>query len=471
MQADIEKSVGTLLRFIAIHFMNVNPTTYKAVETLDYRVTVGDVAAQTGMDIEQSRQDLLALASAAGGHLQVSEAGEIAYVFPKNFRGIIRNRSLRSQLKAAWDKVWGVLFYLIRISFGIILIASIVLVVLAIILIVVAMQSQQRRDDRSSGGYGGGYGGYGGSFGMPRLWISPTWYYVFLPNYYERRRRYYSTPYPSRSAPHQSESKMGFLEAIFSFLFGDGNPNADLEERRWQEIAAVIRNNKGAIAAAQVTPYLDQLGKGYDLEYENYMLPVLTRFNGKPEVSPEGSLIYYFPDLQVTAVQQGYTPVQAYLKEKTWVFSEASSTQLQWAAGLGIFNLAAIIVLDSLLNSGELSAAVLNTGLIGFVNSIFWFLVAYGVGYLLVPILRYIWIKMRNQRIESRNETRQERAIALQAADPALLQTIDYAKQFAAETIVSAENLAYTTEKDLLQQNVENADQIDEEWRQRLEGR
>lgn len=447
--------------------MNVNPTIAKAVETLDYRVTVGDVAAQTGMNVEQSRQDLLVLASAAGGHLQVSEAGEIAYVFPKNFRGVIRNRSLRSQLKAWWDKVWSVLFYLIRISFGLILIASIVLVVLAIIVIVVAMQSQQRENNRSSGGFGRGYGG-----GMPRVWISPTWYYVFLPNYYERRRRYYSMPRSrSRSAPRQAESEMGFLEAVFSFLFGDGNPNANLEERRWQEVAAVIRNNKGAIAAAQVTPYLDQLGTGYDLEYENYMLPVLTRFNGKPEVSPDGNLIYYFPDLQVSAAQQGHTPVQAYLKERPWVFSQASSTQLQWAAGLGIFNLAAIIVLDSLMNSGNLSAAVLSTGLVGFVNSIFWFLVAYGVGYLLVPIVRYIWIKMRNQKIESHNEMRQERAIALQDADPVVLKSIDYARQFAAETIVNAENLAYTTEKDLLQQNVENVDKLDEEWRQRLEGR
>lgn len=449
--------------------MNLNPTIAKAVETLDYRVTVGDVAAQTGLEVEQSRQDLLALASAAGGHLQVSEAGEIAYVFPKNFRGIIRNRSLRSQLKAWWNGIWGVLFYLIRISFGLILIASIVLVVAAIIILVVAMQSQQRQNNRSSsGGFGRGYGG-----GMPRVWVSPTWYYVFLPNYYERRRRYYSMPHTrsGRSAPRQPESEMGLLEAIFSFLFGDGNPNANLEERRWREIAAVIHNNKGAIAAAQVTPYLDQLSKGYDLEFENYMLPVLTRFNGKPEVSPEGNLIYYFPDLQVSAAQQGYTSVQAYLKEKPWVFSHASSIQLGWAVGLGIFNLVAIVVLYLLMNSGELSAAVLSTGLVGFVTSIFWFLVAYGVGYLLVPILRYVWIKMRNQRIESRNEMRQERAIALQEADSAVLKTIDYAKQFAAETIVSAENLAYTTEKDLLQQNVENADKIDEEWRQRLEGR
>jgi len=41
---------------------------------------------------------------------------------------------------------------------------------------------------------------------------------------------------------------------IFSFLFGDGNPNANLEERRWQQIATVIRNNGGAVVAEQMLP-------------------------------------------------------------------------------------------------------------------------------------------------------------------------------------------------------------------------
>ena len=30
------------------------------------------------------------------------------------------------------------------------------------------------------------------------------------------------------------KGQMGFLESIFSFVFGDGNPNLDFEERRWK---------------------------------------------------------------------------------------------------------------------------------------------------------------------------------------------------------------------------------------------
>jgi len=49
-----------------------------------------------------------------------------------------------------------------------------------------------------------------------------------------------------------------FWQPSSRFLFGDGNPNAGLEERRWQQIATVIRNNEGAVVAVL---YLDDIGE------------------------------------------------------------------------------------------------------------------------------------------------------------------------------------------------------------------
>jgi len=43
-----------------------------------------------------------------------------------------------------------------------------------------------------------------------------------------------------------------FLCSHLLVLFGDGNPNANLEERRWQQIATVIRNSGGAVVAEQI---------------------------------------------------------------------------------------------------------------------------------------------------------------------------------------------------------------------------
>ena len=428
----------------------------RAVETLDYRVTPGDVASQVGLDIKLAEQGLLVLASEAGGHLQVSDEGEIAYLFPKNFRSILQSKSFRLKLQAWWEKVWNVLFYLIRISFGIMLIVSLVLIVLAITIIIIAMSSSREggNDNRRGGG---------GLIFFPRFLFLPSdIFYIFTPGYgnygYSQRRQ-------MRSQRRDNDDKMNFLEAVFSFLFGDGNPNADLEERRWREVATVIRNNGGAVAAEQVAPYLDEADLNDDSE--DYMLPVLTRFNGRPEVSPEGNIIYHFPELQVTATAKNPQPVPAYLRESQWKFSEADSGQITLAVGLGAANLIGALVLGSLLGDGTIAAEI--GGLVAFVEAIYGFLLAYGVGFLAVPLVRYFWLKRRNARVESRNEQRQSQAEALNQIGPAIRQKMDFARQFAAETVVTEADLAYTSEKDLTEQELEQKDKIDAEWQRRLE--
>ncbi len=436
--------------------MAPDPTIMKAVEQLGYRVTVGDVAARAGLNINLAQQGLLALASNAGGHLQVAESGEIAYLFPKNFRSILRNKFLRLQLQEWWEKVWRVLFYLIRISFGIILMVSIGLIVAAISIILIAMAMSSD----SSGGDGGG-GGSGSSSGGGGLWS----FFWFFDSGSDRRdyRESSSTRFSSES-PQKKE--MNFLEAVFSFLFGDGNPNADFEERRWQEIGIVIRNAGGAVAAEQIAPYLDNLGEGYERESEDYMLPVLTRFDGRPEVSPEGEIVYHFPELQTTAKSWKPQPVSGYLRERLWRFSKATSGQIMVSLGLGAFNIVGALVLGSLLK-GSIAAQL--GGFVAFVNSIYWILLVYGIGFLAIPLIRYFWIQLKNERVETRNQKRQEQAIALNQADTALHKKIAYAQRFAAQNVIKEENLIYTSETDLLDQELERSDQIDAEWRRRLE--
>jgi hypothetical protein len=276
-----------------------NPSIMKAVEQLGYRVTTGDVAAQAGIDVNVAQQQLLALASDAGGHLQVAESGEIAFLFPQDFRSILRNKFLRLKLQEWWEKVWRVLFYLIRISFGILLIVSIVLIFVSIALILMAVNSSRDGDDSGGSSEGGG-----GIVFVPRVWFGPNWYWFLYWDYDD-----YSSHRHQRVGTSQTH-QYNFLEAVFSFLFGDGNPNANLEEWRWKTIATLIRNNQGAIIAEQVAPYLDDISRQEE-EYEDYMLPVLTRFNGYPKVSPEGELVYHFPDLQMTATQYSPQPISS----------------------------------------------------------------------------------------------------------------------------------------------------------------
>ncbi|ABA23818.1 conserved hypothetical protein [Trichormus variabilis ATCC 29413] len=428
--------------------MAPNPTIMQAVEKLGYRVTVGDVATQAGLNLAEAGQGLLALASDAGGHLQVAETGDIVYLFPRNFRDVLRNKYFKLRLQEWWQKIWKILFYLIRISFGIFLIASIALITIAIFLIITAMNSSNDNDDRSSNSSGSW-----GFFYFPDLF----WY--FNPNYG------YSAPERRRSS--QESSDLNFFEAVFSFLFGDGNPNANLEERRWQEIATVIRGSRGAVVAEQIAPYLDDIGEVYQQEYEDYMLPVLLRFNGQPSVSPEGQIVYYFPELQVRASKKQQQPLSVYLEEFPWRFSAASSGQVMLSAGLGIVNLVGALVLGNLLVDGTVAAQL--GGLVAFVQGIYWLLLAYGIGFLGIPLLRYFWIKWRNGKIIGRNRDRLSRARVLTSPDTALQQKINYASQFAQEKFIGNEDLVYSTETDLLDQEVERSAQIEAEWRRRLE--
>lgn len=428
--------------------MATNPAIMRAVEQLGYRVTVGDVATQAGLNVNLAQQGLLALASDTGGHLQVAESGEIAYLFPKNFRAVLQNKYWRLRLQQWWQKVWKVLFYLIRISFGIALLAAIATIAIAIIVILTATNRDgEGRGDRDSGG---------SMLYMPYFWISPDWFWIFYPNYgehYQQRR--------------QERSNLNFFEAVFSFLFGDGNPNADLEEKRFSLIAAVIRNRGGAVVAEQIAPYLDNLGEGFAREYEDYMLPVLTRFNGVPVVSSEGQIVYHFPDLQVTATQRRPRILPDYLEELKYRFSAASSGQIILSAGLGVVYFVLTLVLGNLLADGTVAASI---GVVAFVQGIYWLLLGYSVAFLTVPLVRYFWIQWRNSKISDRNQQRQARAILLTTPDPELQQKIAYAQQYAAQTVVSEKELAYTTETDLLEQETQQADKIDTEWRRRLSG-
>jgi hypothetical protein len=425
-----------------------NPTIMQAVEQLGYRVTVGDVATQAGLNVAEVGQGLLVLASDAGGHLQVAESGDIVYLFPQNFRSILRNKFWQLRLQEWWQKLWGALFYLIRISFGVFLVVSIALITVTIIIIVTAANSDRDSDNRGSNSGGGG-----GFFFFPDLF----WY--FSPNYHSN--------YQERRRERRQESDLNFFEAVFSFLFGDGNPNYNLEKRRWQEIATVIRNHRGAVVAEQIAPYLDNIGEGYQQEYEDYMLPVLIKFNGQPEVSPEGQIVYYFPELQVKATKKSRQSVPAYLEEFPWLFSAASSGQIMLSAGLGILNFVGALVLGSLLKDGAIAAQL--GGLVAFVQGIYWLLLAYGIGFLAVPLGRYFWIKWRNSKIFARNRDRLYRARLLVNQDASLQQKIAYSSQFAGEKVIGKEDLVYSSETDLLEQEVERSAQIDAEWQRRLD--
>jgi hypothetical protein len=428
------------------NIMFLNPRVIAAIEQLNYRVTVGDVAVKSGLELQVAQQALMTLTAEAGGHLQVTETGEVAYLFSKNFRSVLQAKFLKLRLLAGWQKIWKVLFYLIRISFGILLMASICIIAIAIIAIIIASTLSNKDSEGSNSGDDFGFGG------VPIGWIFTDWYYFFLPDPYGG----------SPSASPAKQGSMNFLEAVFSFLFGDGNPNHHLEERRWQEIGKVLRQHDGAVVAEQVVPFLEPPSAGQSVD--DAMLAALLRFNGQPEVSPDGEIVYHFPELQTSVESDRSAPTAPFLQESLWKFSHASFGQVLGAIGLGSANLIGAVILGKLL--GEISAT---GGFLGLVQAIYGGLLVYGIGFLAIPLGRYFWIQWQNQRIAARNQARAQWAEQLlYAPSQTLRQKLTFARQFARSTLVDDLDLVYTTEKDLLAQESENQAKINADWEKRL---
>ena len=227
------------------------------------------------------------LARLVGAELQVSDDGELLFVFekPGALSRSLRTSSLRQRVKDTWTAASPPIYWLARASFGLGLLASLALVTTAIT--VLASSKDSNSDSGSTGR------------AIGTLWgPSP---FDFL---------YYSTR-PYGYYGYQPPGEKGFLQSCFSLLFGDGNPNLDLNQRVSVAAAAIIRANDGAVTAEQLAPLLapDFDPEQYEEESdragapvrEDWMLPILLQFNGEPVVTDEGDLVYVFEDLMSTA--------------------------------------------------------------------------------------------------------------------------------------------------------------------------
>jgi hypothetical protein len=224
------------------------------------KVVASDVATVAGVSLSQARKDLTALASLSRGDIAVDKEGELIYSFPANLPGVLSQNSAKFKALQTFRKIWPGLFWFIRVSFGVTLLASLVAIFSTIFFINSSSSSDnddRRRDDR-----GGGGGGM--SFGGSYFWgPSPFDFFFYRPyGYYG----YYGQP-EATSDPED----MGILESVFSYIFGDGNPNPNLEERRLSLAASVIRQNKGAVTAEQLAPFCDDAPDPSSVEQRGYV--------------------------------------------------------------------------------------------------------------------------------------------------------------------------------------------------------
>jgi len=389
--------------------------TIRAINDLGRRVTAADIATRTGLSLADSNKYLNLIAGEVGGHLEVSSAGDIAYRFKNGFQNIYLATGIGAVFENISNKITNILFFIFKISFGLILLLSLSIVVFVIMSFMFMTAT-----------------GSGRSRGKRELAIDLKIFQDLL---------FWGTG--------KSSKRKNFFLNCFSLLFGDGNVNRDVEEKQWQYIAQLIRINSGVITAEQLAPYLFKT----DHSGEDLVFPVLTRFDGKPEVSERGSIVYVFPSLQVSAeIEHEQTSpwntdnLPSYLQEKMQPFSKLTRDEITPVIGLASFNFLGTLWLAFTVHR-LVRMYVLQVDT----------LLTYGLLFVIIPLLRWCYLLRVNSMIHSRNRKRQTLASAVAAPDASLqIKLADREQMALMKSIEKSSNepalVVYSTDQDALEQ-------------------
>jgi len=273
------------------------------------RLTAADLAAEGSLDLETARQGLASLATALAGadglSVAASNRGDLVYTYPADVRATLSARSSAAKAREAWAAASPALATVGRAAFGLSLFVSLAVIFAAITVIMSESSESGSGSRRRGGGWVGGDGGGGGGGGSG---------YGFTPFDLLWPRRYGFYGFGWFEPP--PKMSLSLPEAIFSFVFGDGDPNVVLRAARLRALAGVIRSKGGAVVAEELAPYLDppdgSTPSRSPLVDESWVVPALHELGGVAEVAEAddgadgaeaaGTIVYTFDDMRVTAI-------------------------------------------------------------------------------------------------------------------------------------------------------------------------
>ncbi|MBY0357926.1 MAG: hypothetical protein K2W82_07980 [Candidatus Obscuribacterales bacterium] len=414
------------------------PKTLAVINELGLRVSQADLASATGASLFDVQRRLNEIAARTGAVLEVSEAGQITYCFKPGFQNAYVLSGYAAVVQDSLFALGQAAFFLLRISFGVMLVLSILIVILFFVVIIVAALF----NDNSGGGdlsLGDGW------FDISPIGDAFNWNYTIN---HDRRIEKYGVPAKHTRLKEQVK-KGNFLLECFSFLFGDGDPNYNLEERRWDYIAQTIKANNYLVVQEQLAPYLDP-----ELNPEAGVLKVLQRFNGSPEVTESGNIVYVFESLRGAHLNKQPEKLEPFLEERKLEFSAYPASSLFFVFMLALINFA---------GSWWLFRHVATIHLLHDFVYLIDFLLAYGILFLLLPACRLLVNAVINGGIEMRNQWRLSQAEELHPPKLELKKKLEEAKWLAGTMVKAPQNkLTYTTSKDLLEQLTERFDKQEE---------
>jgi hypothetical protein len=421
------------------------------------RVTTSDVATSCGVDLATARMRLAALsAEVPGSCMEVSNSGVLVYAFPRDVE-----QAVRQKRDARPDQV---LLSAARACVGLLLVTSVA--------------TLRPLIDR-------------------RVWRGAEG--VSLRRELQVLRAELLEPASRGEVPFSDcadgtrPNSLGL--ACYGFMFGEDGGECTVaaaqRERQYAAVAAAIRANKGAVCADQLRPFLLECPRSSTSDatenvlslrpVDDFMVPIIARFDGQPSVTQDGEIIYTFPELLPTAgldVGFGHYPTSAplvrgaksvfksltgpqpgdYLEEPYRRFLVGEPQQI---ATVALANLVAAVILGALLGPWQLALRMRGgsyamSALVG-VNVAYGALLTNGFAWVVLPAARRIKLWGYNLGVRRRNRLR--RAEAAKLTDPlqpaALrrrLQAAHSLGQKGRRQVKGGSEALYTTAKSLLEQ-------------------
>ena len=369
--------------------------------------------AATALPLNSVRELVPLAADEYSARLEVTESGEIRYSFPRGF--VSRYRGFRAGFKRFGEKFGrGIKTFsagLFKVWIMVMLVgyfALFMLIALASLFISAAARSSSSNNRRGSSG-----GGLYLSSSLFNL-IIRLWFYSELTKsadsrYYRRGGRNAETP---GSRP--------LHRAIFSFVFGDGDPNKDWDIREKKAFIAFVQANRGVIALPE---FMALTGLNTE-ESEEALMARCSEFGGSPEVSEEGVILYRFDELLLRSDQEARSfPEASSPIRRLKTFSSNKKTMNFWFGLINTVNLifGGYFLFNALHTGAILTAAQAQAGASLYAQTYVFFsqavhnplpLIGIGLGlvplvfsllFWLIPGLRHLFEQKENEHIKLNN--------------------------------------------------------------------
>lgn len=398
--------------------MNSRSKIIHAISDLGKRVTVADVVAKTGMPLTEVSGELNLIASETNANLEVAQDGDIYYCFPDYLQYAYFTKGVSKVFNQFGQGTFKVAYFLFRLSFGLILLFSLICLFGIALIVQTLLAGVSGSTDSVSGMWRDFFGL------VQRLALKD------LVHWGKEKIKPGST---------KGGGRQGFLLDCFSFLFGEGDPNASAENEKWKLLAQVIRLNEGVVLPEHLSPYT-----GQEPDDEKVLFEILAKFNGMPQVSNTGNIVYVFPNMQKRSEVASYAHLPPLLHFKRWQFTTLKKEELTRVMGLAALNF--VMALTACL-------FFVRPSHMNSVSYMFLFLCFYALMFLTLPALRLLYTLEQNRRVNQRNARASLYESMLGAPSKELSTRLEEAEELREGLGVNGDTaIVYSTKTDYLEQ-------------------